>query len=138
MLKKIFSFITWPFRQVWEIISFICMDLTKDLRTSLKLIKDNKEGKKVFDPEKVKEFKLAMKQFTPANLLKEYWLFLLVCVFCLAVGYSWGLAVCNVECNNFINTEILSSPYVTIAESADQLNFNISKSRLYVPSPINT
>lgn len=96
----------WLGKQIKSLFGFfkyVILDLITDIQFVFKVIKKMVKREELeFDPVKVAELKKELKSITIGSLLKENWYWLLVAVFCIAVGFMLGIKYGEVMCNNYI------------------------------------
>lgn len=130
MIEKIWAFLTWPFRQVYEIIKHLILDSFGDVKFIIKAVEHKDDTKPFLNRAKVIMLKEEMKKLTPAIIIKDYGCWFLLAIFTLCMGYIWGLAVCKLECNNYVVENFINNPMVTISNNIttgwEQLNHNLT------------
>jgi len=96
------GFIWNQIKSIFSFLKYVIMDLVTDILFIIVSIKKLIKKEQIIDPVKWAAFKEEMSSITVGSLLKESWYWLLVCLFCIAVGWMLGSRWCVIECNNYI------------------------------------
>jgi len=97
-------------RKIWNALiavpKFLIDDFKSDIKTIKTISKRLNNDEPVFRPGFKEDLKKFGKEFSFAEILKEYWMGILFCVLCFVIGWWLSSQYYAVECTNFLHSQL--------------------------------
>ena len=109
-----------------DLIRFIKDDFVSDFKAISLAIKRNNEGKSIFDPLKVLQFKQQLKDWSWYDFFKTNWLFFLM----LVLAFTSGYFIASQDYQDICNEYIIEN-YIKPLESGEIRNWGMIENNIF-------